>query len=99
MAKTDIKGIASTLWDKPSKQNWEKFAKALKGSGIKYYNVVFENGGKLNKAQDLTKSYAELYDAKEKMVAKIPIFQKDGGKPIGATVYIKDLIGLRRSTR
>lgn len=91
-----IDAIASDLRKSPTKQNWERFSKALKGSGLKYYRITFEKGGKLNKAQDLTKSYAELFDAKEKMVTKVPIFMKEGKKVVGSTIYLMGLIGINR---
>ncbi len=88
-----IADIAVKLWKEPSKRNWETFARALGESPITYYKIVFANEGKLNKMQDLTKSYAELYDAKHKVVTKVPIFMKNGKKIVrGATIY---LIGLQ----
>jgi hypothetical protein len=96
MAKTGISEIADTLWKEPSEANWKRFAKALPKSGIVYYRAVYQNGGKLNRAQDLTKSYVELYDSKEKLVAKVPIFKRDGGKITGATYYMKGLLTVNR---
>ncbi len=96
MAKTGIKEIADTLWKKPSKENWAIFVKALPKSGLKYYKVVFSNAGKLKKAQELTKSYAQLYDAHEKLITKIPIFEKDGNRITGATYYMRGLLAINK---
>ncbi|MCW6160295.1 MAG: hypothetical protein LVQ95_04385 [Candidatus Micrarchaeales archaeon] len=91
-----ILDIAEALWRDESDRNWKEFVKALPESGIKYYRVVFLKGEKLKKAQDLTKSYAELYDAKEKLVTKIPIFEKKGKKIEGATYYMKGLLTINK---
>ena len=91
-----INDIADALWKDESEKNWKEFAKALPKSGLKYYRVVFLKEEKLKKAQDLTKSYAELYDAKEKLVAKIPIFEKKGKKIEGATYYMKGLLTINK---
>ncbi len=96
MAKVDIKEITDTLWEEPSEANWKRFAKALPKSNLRYYKVVYQNGGKLNRAQDLTKSYAELYDPKQKLVLRIPIFEKSGRKITGATYYMKGLLTINR---
>jgi hypothetical protein len=92
VGKSDkIKKIAEGLWDEPSEKNWKAFSSALRGSGISYYRVKFQNGGKLNRIQDLAKSFAELYDAKYKLVTKVPIFKKEGKSMRGATIYLIDL--------
>lgn len=96
MAKVDIKKIADTLWKAPSKENWSTFVKALPKSGLKYYKVIFANEGKLKKVQELTKSHAQLYDAKQKPVVRIPIFEKDRGKIMGATYYMKGLLTINK---
>ncbi len=96
MPEPTIKATVDALWKEPGKGNWERFAKALPKSGLMYYRVVYENGGKLNRAQDLTKSYAELYDSKQKVVIKIPIFEKEGRKITGATYYMKGLRTINR---
>ena len=90
-----ISEIASLLWKEQSGRNWKMFAKALKGSGLKYYKVVYQKG-KLKRAQDLTKSYTELYDVKQRLVTKIPIFEKKGGKIVGATYYMKGLLTINK---
>ncbi len=95
MFEKDIRPIADALWKDQSKQNWEAFGTSLKKSGLKYYRIVFE-AGKLEKQDDLRTSYAELYDAKEKLVAKIPIFMTDGANVEGATIYLKGLLNLNR---
>lgn len=93
MAKTStgIEAAAEKLWKEQSDSNWDSFASALKKSNVAYYKIVFANEGKLNKMQDLTKSFAELYDAKYKRVAKVPIFKKEGKKVRGATIYLMGL--------
>jgi hypothetical protein len=96
MAKANIKEIADTLWKKPSRENWLIFARALPKSGLKYYKVVYSNGGKLRKAQELVKSYAQLYDGRERPVIRIPIFEKDGSKILGATYYMKGLLTINK---
>ncbi len=93
---TGIVDLAGKLWKEPSKKNWETFAKALGKSPIEYYKIVFANEGKLNKMQDLTKSYAELYDSKHKVVTKVPIFIKNGKKVDGATIYLMGLTRFRQ---
>jgi hypothetical protein len=94
--KEKVEKAAEGLWKDPSEKNWRAFSTALKGSSIRYYRVVFQNGGKLNKIQDLAKSFAELYDAKYRLVAKVPIFKKEGKSIRGATIY---LIGLQVSNK
>jgi predicted phage-related endonuclease len=93
MPTDEIINIGGKLWKEQTKKNWEAFAKAIDKSPIEYYKIVFANEGKLNKMQDLTKSYAELYDAKHKIVTKVPVFMKTGKKVDGATIY---LVGLTR---
>ncbi len=90
MAVKKISEMADTLWKEPSRANWKKFDAVLKKSGIKYYSVKFEDG-KLNKKSDLLRSYVELFDSKEKFVAKVPVFEREGKKIEGATI---NLIGL-----
>lgn len=92
----NIKDISKSLWVSPNEKNWEAFYKALKKSDLKYYKVVYADEGKLNKAQDLTKSFVELYDSKYAIVTKVPLFVKTGNKVSGATKY---LIGLSVSNR
>ena len=84
------------MFKEPSEKNWQAFAEALPKSGLKYYRVVFQKDQKLKKAEDLTESYAELYDAKEKLVLKIPIFKKEGKKIEGATYYMKGLLTINK---
>ena len=86
-----LSAIAERLWDSSSEENWLEFAKALKNSKARYYKVVFGNKGKLTKVQELTKSYAQIYDAKHNPMAKIPIFKTKGKKIEGATIYMKGL--------
>lgn len=83
---------AEAVWKMPSEKNWESFHSALKGSGIVYYRVAYQNGGKLNRIQDIKKSFVELFDARYKLKAKVPLFMNDGKGITGATKY---LIGLK----
>ncbi len=86
-----ISDIADALWKEPSEKNWKSFAATLGKSSVRYYKVIFANEGKLNKMQDLTKSFAELYDSKYKLVTKVPIFKKEGKKVRGSTIYLTGL--------
>jgi len=90
MAK-DMENVGKLLWENPSEKNWKTLASSLKKGGIVYYRVFFEKG-KLNKTQDLRRSYAGLYDKKENLVAKIPIFKREGKRIEGATIYLKGLL-------
>jgi hypothetical protein len=89
-----INEVVERLNNDPSEENWEKFASALPKSGIKYYRIVYVKGS-LKNAEDLRKSYAELFDGKGKLVAKVPIFKK-GKKPEGATIYLKGLLNINK---
>ena len=94
MKNGEIIKIADALQKEPNETNWERFAKALKKSGIKYYRIVYVS---LKNAEDLTKSYAELFDAKGKLVTKVPIFKRSNGKKIeGATIYLKGLLNINK---
>ena len=73
MASGKIKEVVEELWNDPQAKNWEKFSKSLKGSGIKYYKVVFERENKLRKLDDLRDSYVALYDGKSKQIYKVPL--------------------------
>ncbi|MCL5099878.1 MAG: hypothetical protein M1158_02020 [Candidatus Marsarchaeota archaeon] len=95
MAKANLQAAVDALWEKPSEENWKKFAKTLPMSGLKYYKVVYQKG-KLQRAQDLTKSYAQLYDSKQRPVLRVPIFEKRNGKVTGATYYIKGLLAVNK---
>ena len=91
-----LKDAADALWKEQSEDKWREFAKALNSSNAIYYKIVFADEGKLSKMQDLTKSYAELYDAKYKPIAKVPIVKNEGKTVRGATIY---LMGLQVSNR
>ncbi|MFP3278240.1 MAG: hypothetical protein RXO43_01595 [Candidatus Micrarchaeota archaeon] len=94
MKNDEIIKIADMLQKEPNETNWEKFAKALKKSGIKYYRIVYVS---LKNAEDLTRSYAELFDAKGKLVTKVPIFKRGKGKKVeGATIYLKGLLNINK---
>ena len=87
----DITKISESLWKNPSASNWESLAKSLPKSGVKYYRVVYQKG-KLANTEDLRDSYVELFDAKERLVSKVPVFRKEGKGVRGATIYLKGLL-------
>ncbi len=91
----ELSRIADLLWKDQSEKNWDALAANMKKGGAKYYRVFFEQG-KLEKQDDLRKSYAELYDSKEKPIAKVPIFKTEGKKVEGATIYLKGLLNVNR---
>ncbi len=95
MAKDQLKEIAERLWEEPSEKNWKSFSGILKRSGAKYYNVVFAKG-KLAKKDDLREAYAELYDGKEKKIAKVPVFMEKGRKVEGTTIFLKGLLNINK---
>ncbi len=80
------------LWKSPNEKSWGAFRSALKGSGIVYYRVAYQDGGKLNRIQDIKKSFVELFDSKYNLKAKVPLFMNEGKGITGATKY---LIGLK----
>ncbi len=90
----EMKKIVDELNKNPIEENWEKFAKALPKSGLKYYRVVYQKSS-LKNAEDLRKSYAELYDKNGKLVYKVPIFKKSK-KIEGATIYLKGLLNINK---
>ncbi len=90
-----MKKVVEALNEEQSKENWEKFRKALGKSGMKYYLVKFDKG-KVNQLEDLRKAYAELYDLKQKLVYKIPIVMSNGKKIRGTTIYLKGLLNLNK---
>lgn len=91
MKEDKLKSAEEALRKDPSERNWKALASALKASSAKYYRVIYENEGKLDKVQDLKKSYAELYDSKYKKLAKVPICIERGKRVSGATIYLKGL--------
>ncbi len=96
MAKADIQDIVDALWKDQSEGHWKAFVKALPRSGLKYYKVVYPNG-KLQRAQDLRKAYAQLYDSKQRPIVKIPIFEKKSGTVVGATYYMNGLLTVNKA--
>ncbi|MHB1830201.1 MAG: hypothetical protein ACYCO0_02305 [Candidatus Micrarchaeaceae archaeon] len=92
-----IQSAAEALWKEQNERNWKSMADALKKSGARYYRVVFANEGKLNKMQDLTRSFANLYDAKYRLIAKVPIFMRDKARVRGATIYLSGLQVLNKT--
>jgi len=94
MEKDEIIKMADMLQKEPNEANWERFAKAIKKSGVKYYKIVYVT---LKNAEDLTKSYAELFDANGRFVTKIPIFKRSNGRKVeGATIYLKGLLNVNK---
>ncbi len=91
MAANKLSAAAERLWKEPEEKSWRAFSSALKGSSARYYRITFQNNGKLNKVQDLAKSFAKLYDAKYNELAKVPIFMKKGKGITGATIYLMGL--------
>jgi hypothetical protein len=96
MAKADMQAIVDALWKEQSEEHWKAFVKVLPRSGLRYYKVVYPRG-KLQRAQDLTKAYAQLYDSRQKPIVKIPIFERKGGKVVGATYYMKGLLTVNKA--
>ncbi|MDE1846120.1 MAG: hypothetical protein KGH53_02475 [Candidatus Micrarchaeota archaeon] len=91
-SKQNFNEIAQRLWKDQSEDNWKELAASLKKDNVKYYKVFFEKKSKLNKIEDLRKSYAQLYDSKYRSVAKVPIFKKGKNGMEGATIYLKGLM-------
>ncbi len=87
---SEVVKAAERLWGGQSEENWRAMTKAISASDLKYYRIVFERD-RLDRLEDLRRSYAELYDAKERAVARVPIFKSRGGKIEGATI---NLVGL-----
>ncbi len=92
MVQSKVDKAVEALWKSPNDKSWEAFHYALKGSGVVYYRVAYQNGGKLDRIQDIKKSFVELFDAKYRPVAKVPLFMNKGKSITGATKY---LIGLK----
>jgi adenine specific DNA methylase Mod len=95
MAGSKLNDIAEKLWKDPSERNWKELSQTLKKAGAKYYNVVF-NKGKIAKKDDLREAYAEIFDAKEKQIAKVPVFKSKGKGIEGATIYLKGLLNINK---
>ncbi|MGC8567939.1 MAG: hypothetical protein ACP5RP_01025 [Candidatus Micrarchaeia archaeon] len=91
----DIDKEAEKLWKDSSMENWEEFKKLLKKSKAAYYKVVYTTKN-LKKVEDLTKSFAEIYDSNEKLMTKVPIIIKNGKNVEGALIYLKGLKSLNR---
>ncbi|MCL4373624.1 MAG: hypothetical protein M1360_01235 [Candidatus Marsarchaeota archaeon] len=87
-AKKSLDAIASALWSNPSDDNWKLLYNALKGSNARYYKIFYES---LKNREDLTKSFARLYDSRLRPIARIPIIRRKGKGVEGATIYLKDL--------
>ena len=88
-------GLVGALNRTPAKANWERFRKALKASGLRYYKVNFDRG-KVNALEDLRKASVELYDSKERPAYSIPVVLQEGKKIRGATIYLKGLLNINK---
>jgi hypothetical protein len=86
----DLGELGESLWKDQDETNWKRFGAALKKGKARYYRVNFEKG-KVQRVDDLRKSYAEIFDSKAKLIAKIPIFRKEGKKIRGSLIYLKGL--------
>ena len=85
-----LEELGRELLRSPDEKNWERFEKAIKKSDVAYYRPFFGKG-RLKNTQDLKNSYVELYDGKNRIVARVPIFLKKGKNFRGATMYLKGL--------
>jgi len=85
---SNMENAAEALWKDQSEDSWVKFSKALEKSDAKYYKIFYET---LKNSEDLTKSFARLYDSKMRPIAKIPIIRRKGKSIEGATIYLKNL--------
>jgi hypothetical protein len=98
----DIRKISDALWKDSSKENWEKFSKALKAGikseSVKYYRAVSKNG-KPSNGRDIKSMCVEILDLKEKLVAKVPMVMINDGKTIDATAYLKGLSDLQEKEK
>ena len=83
------------LKKKPDRRSWERFYANLKKSRIKQYRVIYKSG-KLKNRQDLYASFVELFDASGKLIAVVPLFEKNGRKVRGATKYLVGLSNINR---
>ena len=95
MASNKLSEMAEKLWKDPSEKNWKVLGQTLKKGGAKYYNVVF-NKGKIAKKDDLREAYAEIFDVREKQIAKVPVFMSKGKGIEGATIYLKGLLNINK---
>ncbi|MDE1846935.1 MAG: hypothetical protein KGH52_02645 [Candidatus Micrarchaeota archaeon] len=91
MANENIRKASEALWKDQSDKNWGAFSGTIKKSNARYYRVFFEKEAKLKKTEDLRKSFAEIYDAKYRPIARVPIFKGKGKNIEGATIYLKGL--------
>ncbi|MEM3781610.1 MAG: hypothetical protein QXT43_01440 [Candidatus Micrarchaeaceae archaeon] len=84
---------AVALNKEQSESNWKAFCNALSKSRAKFYRITYSKGA-LKNAEDLRKSFAEIYDSKKRLITKVPIFKKTKSKIEGATIYLKGLDNL-----
>ena len=82
--------ICNALKENPTKKIWLDFADKLKYTNIKHYSITYAKG-KVDTEQDLTTSYATLYDEIGKEIISIPIYMKDGTQVRGALFFLRGL--------
>ncbi len=87
---------AATLSSKPTRANWERFARSLRESKAAFYSIRY-SGGKISSKEDLRDAYAQIYDSKEKPIARVPVVIEDGKRIKGATIYLKGLLNLNKA--
>ena len=83
-----LEKMAEKLWNEPNEDNWDKMNRMLEKSGAKYYKIFYQT---LNRKEDLTRSFARIYDSRMRPIAKLPIIKKKGRHVEGATIYMKNL--------
>lgn len=83
--------IVNELQAEPNTENWLRFEEFLKKSSMKYYKIFFREGD-ISSEQDLTASYAALYDHKKKESARIPlVVRKSDGGIEGSLFFLRTL--------
>ncbi len=85
--KTDIE--IEELNKNPCIENWNKLQNIIKKKKIKYYKIFYPN--ELKGKNNLTKSYAVLYDSYFKVMFRVPIIIINKKKIEGAIIFLKDL--------
>lgn len=85
--KNDIE--IEELNNNPSSENWKKMQNIIKKQKIKYYKIFYPD--ELKGKNNLTKSYAILYDSYFKVMFKVPIIIINKKRIEGATIFLKDL--------
>ena len=96
--KKDITKLAARLWTAPTEKNWERLAKELSGSKIRYYKLV-RSRRKPGAAHGEGGSYIKLYNARKVLVTKVPAFKTEGKKKVDATPYLMKLLNINGIAR